>query len=157
MWQLSLCGNKHKIMRYRKDWLACAATAVGSLGLLGSAMAQNATVNTWELASAVASEVVSKSAEGIGNGHIERHTPITDDGWSIEVPVVRQVVIARRPTTAPLSIDVFNEHGVVLDHIVWPAADGELKPLSLDALVAGRYAIRVSGAEHIQVIRFRRD
>lgn len=157
MWALSLCGTKHMIMRHRNEWLAWAATAVGSLGLVGLATAQNAAMYKGYLASADDGGVSSPAPEGTAIDRIQRRGPISDDGWSTEVPVARQVVISRRAVTSPLSIDVFNERGEVVDHIDWSGDDGELKPLTLDALVAGRYAIRVIGAERSQVIRFRRD
>ncbi len=160
MWLLSLCDTKHMIMRHRNEWLAWAATAVGSLGLVGLAAAQRVQQGGWEMASAETAALVMPSPKGITIDHTDRlvhATPITDDGWSADLPMARQVVISRRTATSPLRIDVFNERGEVVDHIDWSGDGSELKPLPLEALVAGRYAIRVTGAERSQVIRFRRD
>lgn len=155
---LSLCGTKHMNMRYRNEWLAWAATAVGSLGLVGLAAAQHGTPGTWDLASTeVPAEGPVPHGVVIARPDRSRPEPITDDGWSTEVPVARQVVVARRDAKEPLHIDLYNERGEVVDHIEWPQDASTLKPLALDALAAGRYAVRVAGTERSEVIRFRKE
>ncbi|MBL7951855.1 MAG: hypothetical protein JNM62_09055 [Flavobacteriales bacterium] len=147
-------------MRNRNEWLAWAATVVGSLGLVGLAAAQQGPQGALDVASAdgmMVDAAVPKVVPLTRPERMERAAPISDDGWSTEVPITRQVVVARQRVDEPLNIDLFNERGEVLEHVEWTDHEGRLKPLALDALVAGRYALRVTGADRSQVIRFRRD
>ncbi len=157
---LSLCGTKHKTMRNRNEWLAWAATAVGSLGLVGLAAAQQAPQGFLETASTEGVGLDAPVPQGVEimDGEPKKlRGPISDDGWSVELPVARQVVVARRRPAEALRIDLFNERGEVVEHVEWTSTEGDLKPLALDALVAGRYAVRVTGTDRSQVIRFRKD
>lgn len=140
--------------------MAWAATAVGSLGLVGLAAAQQSPQGALDIASADAmmmDALAPKAVPLIRDERMEGGAPISDDGWSTEVPITRQIVVARQRVGEPLSIDLFNESGEVLEHVEWSDHDGRFKPLALDPLVAGRYAVRVTGAGRSQVIRFRRD
>lgn len=160
MWLLSLCGTKHMMMRHRNEWLAWAATAVGSLGLLGLASAQTVPQGEWSeaLAAEMSTErLTSFQDTRIPDEEVGPVAPISDDGWSTELPVARQLVITRQVTQSPLSIDVFNERGEVVGHIDWADGAGRVKPVALDALLAGRYAVRITGIQHSKVVRFRKD
>ncbi len=158
MWLLSLCGTKHMKMRHRNEWLAWAATAVGSLGLLGLASAQTMQQVGWNEALASGDRSASFTDEKTADEAVVPMTPISDDGWSVELPVVRQFVVVRRGTQdAPVHIDVYNERGEVVEHIDWVDGAGRVKPVALDALLAGRYAVRVSSGDRSEVVRFRKD
>lgn len=159
MLSLSLCGTEHMKMRHRNEWLAWAATAVGSLGLLGLASAQTVPQGAWReaLAAGISTERLS-AFEGTKE-HVRTSpiAPISDDGWSVELPVARQLVITRRGEQVPLHIDVYDERGEVVKHIDWVDGGANVKPVALDALLAGRYAVRVSRGERSEVLRFRKD
>lgn len=160
MYRSSLRGTKHMIMRNRNEWLAWAATAVGSLGLVGLATAQPDQQHALDLAAA-AGTTTDDLMPDLGTSAMEIRTDrsalISDDGWSTEVPISRQVVVVRNRVDEVLRIDLFNERGEVLEHLVWNDQEGWLKPLAVEALVAGRYAVRVTGTDRSQVIRFRKD
>ncbi|MBX2973873.1 MAG: hypothetical protein KF797_12280 [Flavobacteriales bacterium] len=146
-------------MKHRNEWLTWTATAVGSLGLLGLASAQ--AVPQGGLNEALA-EGTSMDRSMPADTRVvleERALPITDDGWSAnELPMARQLVVSRRATAeGPLRIEVFNERGEVVEHIDWTEGSGRVKPVALDALLAGRYAVRVTSGERSEVVRFRKD
>lgn len=83
---------------------------------------------------------------------------ISDDGWSAELPVTRQVLIERRGSVHdPVRIDVYNERGEVVQHIDWSGGASDLKPVELDALIAGRYVVRVTDGKRTDVVRFRKE
>lgn len=162
MWLLSLCGNKkHMSMRHRNEWLAWAATAVGSLGLLGLATAQTTHAGEWSeaLAAEGATERVAADDDEARVDEAQVHAPpISDDGWSVELPIARQLVIARSGAQeGPVHIELYNERGEVLEHIEWAGGASKVKPVALDALLAGRYAVRVTRGERAEVVRFRKD
>lgn len=148
------------MMKHRNEWLAWAATAVGSLGLMGLASAQAVPQGEWSeaLAAGMSMEhLASFQDTRIPDEAVDPVAPISDDGWSTELPVARQLVIARHVTQGPLSIEVFNERGEVVEHIDWADGAGRVKPVALDALLAGRYAVRVTSVQHSKVVRFRKD
>ncbi|HRF82757.1 MAG TPA: hypothetical protein PL070_22055, partial [Flavobacteriales bacterium] len=88
------------MMEKRNEWLAWAATAVGSLSLLGTTWAQDAprdgTASAMEL---LAQQVMNDQREEQNGAEppleVLARMPISDDGWSAELPNLRQVVIAR--------------------------------------------------------------
>lgn len=148
-------------MRYRKEWLAWTATAVGTLGVMGLASAQSGSlIGSYEALAESASMDHGRVSE-VQVAHeepAERSKPIADDGWSMELPTPRQFVVARRNgQQAPVHIDVFNERGEVVEHVEWTGDTGNVKPVALDALLAGRYAVRVTSGERSEVVRFRKD
>jgi len=149
-------------MEKRNDRLAWAATAVGILSLFGSTWAQDlpqGVPNGGE-------ELVAQQAMNVTRGRnkgsktsmeMVANAPISDDGWSADLPNLRQVMIARNAGPEPVRVDVFNERGEVVEHIDWSDDAHTLKPVALDALLAGRYALRVVRGERSEVLRFRKD
>lgn len=146
-------------MRHRNEWLAWAATAVGSLGLLGLASAQTVPQGEWSdaLAAGMSTERLTAFEDTKEEDVLPPVAPTSDDGWSVELPVARQLVITRRGEEVPVHIDVYNERGEVVKHIDWVDGAANVKPVALDALLAGRYAVRVSRGERSEVVRFRKD
>jgi hypothetical protein len=84
---------------------------------------------------------------------------ISDDGWSAELPATRQMLVERRGAGAhgPVRIDIYNERGEVVQHIDWSDGSGDLKPVALDALIVGRYVVRVTDGKRTDVVRFRKE
>ena len=150
------------MMEKRNEWLAWAATAVGSLSLLGTTWAQDAPRDGTASADGLLAQQVMHDQREEQKGaepplEVLARMPISDDGWSAELPNLRQVVIARRAGPVPVSVAVFNERGEVVQHIDWSEDARALKPVSLDALLAGRYAVRVTDGRRTDVVRFRKD
>lgn len=148
-------------MRQRNEWIAWAATAVGSLGLVGLAAAQPApALSMDEVIVQHAPLEVDEDQRALSRGIYPRFSAsrISDDGWSAELPVTRQVLIERRGSVHdPVRIDVYNERGEVVQHIDWSGGASDLKPVELDALIAGRYVVRVTDGKRTDVVRFRKE
>lgn len=149
-------------MRQRNEWLLWAATAVGSLGLVGLASAQPVPPQ------GVDEVLVQHEPIEIGEHHRRsllesdprpEASTISDDGWSAELPVTRQMMVERRGAGAhgPVRIDVYDERGEVVQHIDWSDGSGDLKPVALEALIAGRYVVRVTDGKRADVVRFRKE
>lgn len=150
------------MMEKRNEWLAWAATAVGSLSLLGTTWAQDAPRDGTASADGLLAQQVMHDQREVQKGaepplEVLERMLISDDGWSAELPNLRQVVITRSAGPLPVSVDVFNERGEVVEHIDWNNDAHRVKPVALDALLAGRYVLRVSRGERSEVLRFRKD
>lgn len=149
---------EHMTMEHRIEWLSRAAAAIAFLGLIALASAQSPLVPSWTDALAVETKLSGPSGP-VGSSEVfSRDERISDDGWSGDMPAARQLVVARRGGTAgPVVIELLNERGELVERIDWQAAPGALRPVRLDALVAGRYVVRVASSEQSTVMRFRRD
>lgn len=145
-------------MRDRKGRSVWAAMAVGAIGSWGTVSAQGHPV----------AEVASLERRFVGPQRTEvpsydgmvppRPVAIVDDGWSAELPTPRQLMVVRRSgAQGAVRIEVFNARGVVVERVEWTDDLGTVKPVSLDGLVAGRYAVRVINGERSEVVRFRKD
>ncbi len=160
MFRMSLRGMKHMKMKDRKGRLVWAAMAVGAFGSWGTISAQGHPVAEAEVASlerrvVEPQRVVAPAYDGLVS---PRPTAIVDDGWSAELPAPRQLVVVRRGgAQGAVRIEVFNARGEVVEHVEWTDDLGTMKPVSLDALVSGRYAVRVTNGERSEVVRFRKD
>lgn len=149
---------EHMIVEQRIEWLSRAAAAIGFLGLVGLASAQAPPVDPWTDALVV--ETTASGPSGpVGSSEVfSRDERISDDGWSSDLPSLRQLMVARKgPNAGPLVIDLFNERGELVERMHWVAGPGALRPIELDALAAGRYVVRVASSEQSTVIRFRKD
>lgn len=148
-------------MRQRNEWIAWAATAVGSLGLVGLATAQPSPILGMDEV-LVRQEPLELGEHQLGPSRGIDPRPgasrISDDGWSAELPVARQVLIERRGSVhGPVRIDIYNERGEVVQHIDWSDGPSGLKPVALDALITGRYVVRVTDGKRTDVVRFRKE
>lgn len=156
MCHVSFRGMEHMTMEHRTEWLSRAAAAIAFLGLIALASAQTAPAASWTEALAMRTSAPDGSAGDPGG--VLRAGMISDDGWSWDMPAARQLVVARQGGTAgPVVIELLNERGELVERIEWQAAPGALRPVRLDALVAGRYVVRVAGSGQSTTVRFRKD
>ena len=149
-------------MRQRNEWLLWAATAVGSLGLVGLASAQPLPSQGVDEALVQHEPIEVGEHQRLSLREIDprpKVSRISDDGWSAELPATRQMLVERRGAGAhgPVRIDVYSERGEVVQHIDWSDGSGDLKPVALDALIAGRYVVRVTDGKRTDVVRFRKE
>jgi hypothetical protein len=148
-------------MSQRNEWLLWAATAVGSLGLVGLASAQPVPSQGVDEALVQHEPIEVGAHQRLSLREIDPRpevSRISDDGWSAELPVTRQMLVERRGAEhGPVRIDVYDERGEVVQHIDWSGGGSDLKPVVLDALIAGRYAVRVTDGKRTDVVRFRKE
>jgi hypothetical protein len=149
-------------MRQRNEWLLWVATAVGSLGLVGLASAQPVPLQGVDEVLVQHDPIEVGEHQRLPLRDIDPRpasSSISDDGWSAELPMPRQMLVERRGAGAhgPVRIDIYNERGEVVQHIDWSDGSGDLKPVALDALIVGRYVVRVTDGKRTDVVRFRKE
>lgn len=148
-------------MEHRNEWPIWVATAVGLLGLVGLASAQP---TPHDALGALPNERMVHHDGSLITAHrkaTERvlgTKPITDDGRSADVPLTRQLIVVRNDASeGSLLVELFNEHGDVLQSVPWNATRATRKTIDLNGLFTGRYAVRISGGGRSDVVRFRQD
>ncbi|MGV3636693.1 MAG: hypothetical protein ACO1NQ_03500 [Flavobacteriales bacterium] len=148
-------------MGQQKEWLAWAATAAATLGLVGIAAAQHGSLAG--LGEVLAHEphrheARARDARMRLTAEAPRGSFISDDGWSAELPRARQILVMRYGAdTSSVRIDVYDEQGAVVQHIVWTPGVADRKAVALDALRTGRYMVRVTDGKRTDLLRFRKD